>query len=526
MFKRFLIYFALLFALALAAGALLHRQLLSLVIERAACMQGFCDLRIKVKSVDVSSLKLVVDGGYESGLLKGKAVLESLQIEYDLSKLLNPRIIAIRNLGGKLCLELQETEQQQGAGSEFDPAWIFSPHDLIEIELKGLSLSCLEQFEVLPDAVVLDFTLKADTAVLNAATEKGGKIVELLASRNSAAREITAKAELFTSQLKLNLEDLLGKAPRELPGKVSASAVLSFSGGLPVYDLKLQVPPVSAVLLNGARFLNPAIMFKGGNIAATISASNRGAKQVISADVEARNVNAAIDEIVIEDLNTKFGVTEINPLKMRGMSRLTAKRISYGVDLRGIALKYYLTPARLELRELEARLFGGRASIKEMQVPLDGSAWQAQAKLEAIDLERLMEWYPQQHVALSGIVDADLPLRFDEQGFRLEKGRITSRTSGKIKAQQIEAGQPLNETLNLLSNFEYSDLSAGVDYSPKGDLDLRVQIQGKNPAWKQGHPVNLNVNVTENLPALLQSIRLANAKPETLREVVQGDKAR
>ena len=70
-------------------------------------------------------------------------------------------------------------------------------------------------------------------------------------------------------------------------------------------------------------------------------------------------------------------------------------------------------------------------------------------------------------------------------------------------------GQPgLDFALRALQDFRYDVLEAGVDYDVEGNLALAVRLEGRNPGIEGGRPIHYNVNVTENLPVLLRSLRL------------------
>jgi len=47
-----------------------------------------------------------------------------------------------------------------------------------------------------------------------------------------------------------------------------------------------------------------------------------------------------------------------------------------------------------------------------------------------------------------------------------------------------------------------------VQYAEDGVLQLAAQLEGRNPDMKKSPPIHFNVNVQENIPALLQSLRL------------------
>ena len=64
-------------------------------------------------------------------------------------------------------------------------------------------------------------------------------------------------------------------------------------------------------------------------------------------------------------------------------------------------------------------------------------------------------------------------------------------------------------------------LSSKLDYEPSGKLLFNVRLEGKNPAVEQGRPIHLNLNLEEDLPALLASIQLSNHVSETIQERIR-----
>jgi len=59
------------------------------------------------------------------------------------------------------------------------------------------------------------------------------------------------------------------------------------------------------------------------------------------------------------------------------------------------------------------------------------------------------------------------------------------------------------------------------DYKAKGDLELQVHLEGKNPEWQAGKPVHLNLSLQENIPTLLRSLQLGGEISERLRQHYQ-----
>ena len=67
-------------------------------------------------------------------------------------------------------------------------------------------------------------------------------------------------------------------------------------------------------------------------------------------------------------------------------------------------------------------------------------------------------------------------------------------------------GSQLSLVLQALSDFHYNALELGIQYEDD-TLKLTAKLEGKNPDWQQGRPVNFNLTVQENIPALLKSLR-------------------
>jgi hypothetical protein len=55
-------------------------------------------------------------------------------------------------------------------------------------------------------------------------------------------------------------------------------------------------------------------------------------------------------------------------------------------------------------------------------------------------------------------------------------------------------------------------------YAKNGDLNLAVQLQGVNPDMNKDQAINLNVNITDNIPSLLKSLQASRSITDKLEE--------
>ena len=76
--------------------------------------------------------------------------------------------------------------------------------------------------------------------------------------------------------------------------------------------------------------------------------------------------------------------------------------------------------------------------------------------------------------------------------------------------------------VEALSTFQYQVLDVTSDYEPAGDLKLQIHLEGESPDWQAGQPVHLNLNLEENIPALLRSLQLSGEITERVRKQYQN----
>ena len=63
-------------------------------------------------------------------------------------------------------------------------------------------------------------------------------------------------------------------------------------------------------------------------------------------------------------------------------------------------------------------------------------------------------------------------------------------------------------------------MNTEVFYDEDGELLLSVQLQGRNPDMNNGQEVNLNVNITDNIPSLLKSLQASRVITDELERFI------
>ncbi len=182
----------------------------------------------------------------------------------------------------------------------------------------------------------------------------------------------------------------------------------------------------------------------------------------------------------------------------------------------------------ITIEEASVTLLGGRLRARGVDYDVKRETNQLAIELENFDLGRIVALERQFGIEASGALDGRLPLSLSPRGVTIAGGQLRARPPGGVvrytpneAARAMAASNPSVKLVqDALSNYHYTELEADVDYAETGDLTLRVAMAGQNPDWNAGQPINLNVNLTDNIPMLLRSLRLADDISEQVEERV------
>lgn len=174
-------------------------------------------------------------------------------------------------------------------------------------------------------------------------------------------------------------------------------------------------------------------------------------------------------------------------------------------------------------------VFGGQARAHDIRYDRARDTNPFALDLERIDLARIVALEQQQEIEASGTLDGRLPFSLTRHGIRIDDGALHATAPGGViryhpnqtVRSMAEANPNLKLVLNALSNYHYTQLDVGVNYAENGDLALQVAMAGRNPDWNANQPVNLNINLSENIPILLRSLRLAGDISEKVEQRVR-----
>ncbi|SFR64296.1 Dicarboxylate transport [Marinobacter daqiaonensis] len=190
---------------------------------------------------------------------------------------------------------------------------------------------------------------------------------------------------------------------------------------------------------------------------------------------------------------------------------------------------------QLHLDKATAGFAGGMVKIDENRWSLAKELWRVPLIVEGIELSALMNLYPAEGLSGDGILQGRLPVLISANGIRIEGGEISALAPGgtlQLPADRLRGLGQGNAAMDLVArameDFHYRVLDSSINYAEDGALTLDLHLEGSSPQIESERPVVLNINLEENIPALLTSLQLSgrvnDAVTERVRRMLeQGD---
>ncbi|MEX0964887.1 MAG: YdbH domain-containing protein [Pseudohongiellaceae bacterium] len=225
------------------------------------------------------------------------------------------------------------------------------------------------------------------------------------------------------------------------------------------------------------------------------------------------------------DLSTKLFAEATTPLGMQVTNPSSASlgRIDIGLPLQNLSWQYRfdtLTSA-VQLNDFTTEVLGGRLSIPAARYSLTGDRQQIDVVLADIDVATLVGLADYPQLQADGLISGYLPFVLEGNKITIDRGLIGAlNPGGSIRYTPESPAPSSNPSLRLvneaLANYQYQIMNTEVYYDEEGELLLNVQLQGRNPNMNDGQAINLNVNISDNIPSLLRSLQASRVITDEL----------
>jgi hypothetical protein len=340
-----------------------------------------------------------------------------------------------------------------------------------------------------------------------------------------------------------------GNAKAQLNGTLVANDSLTVIHQLQLdpqhWQLEWQMPDIFLLAGNSLQELTPSwpplLTLARGRIGADGNARGDFANASFAGQMNWRlaDVTGIYDTTAFKGLkglvDIKFTTDQINI----GSEGLMVGEIAQGLTLGPLNVQgAYQAPlanlakGKLDIASFQAALLGGQLRLPAAVLDFAQPQQQIQVEFENIDLGLLLAEHPSSDLSGTGKLSGSIPVTLSEKGVSVTDGLLAANSpGGRLQyhsaraAEMAASSQGMKIITDALDDFHYTLLHSAVTYEDTGKLLLNVRLEGKNPAVENGRPINFNVTLEEDLPAMLASLQLSNQISDVIKKRVQ-DKMR
>ncbi len=198
------------------------------------------------------------------------------------------------------------------------------------------------------------------------------------------------------------------------------------------------------------------------------------------------------------------------------------RQFDMGVPVDDIQLRFMLEIEpfqrifRISGHSLSAKIFGGSVDSRDYSYDVINGNGYMNLNVEALELNQILMLEREDFIS-TGKLRGSVPVQIEQGKLSVSKGLIAAlHPGGMLKYQPsqsvvalIDQNESLKVVVDAMSDFHYHSLEVELEYSPEGELVAKTALKGSNPGYENGREINLNLNLEENLGALLESLRLS-----------------
>ena len=247
--------------------------------------------------------------------------------------------------------------------------------------------------------------------------------------------------------------------------------------------------------------------------------------------LEASKIGGFYQETAIIELSTSLSGTVKDSVGFVSdrPSPFSLSSIDLGLPVENISLQYEVdtSQTQLTIRDVEANLFGGRVHSTGLIFDWSAASNSVTIDVERIDISRMLALAAYDSIKATGFVSGTIPITLTGTKPSVGAGRLQVEAPGGAIHYSPEGGMKTgNASLDLvnqaLSNYQYSLMETEVEYLPSGELELGVKLQGRNPDLNDGQRINLNLNISDNIPMLLRSLQSGRSIAEAVERELRA----
>ncbi|NTV06522.1 MAG: hypothetical protein HGA59_08460 [Chlorobiaceae bacterium] len=175
------------------------------------------------------------------------------------------------------------------------------------------------------------------------------------------------------------------------------------------------------------------------------------------------------------------------------------------------------------LSDFSAGFLDGTVAIGHIDYDMAKKEGETMLQVNNIPLQKLLDMQGTKKIYATGNLRGNIPVKMKNDVFEIRDGGMNAEQSGQIiyattPEERAAANQGLRTTYEALSNFLYVHLVSSINMAPDGKSIITIQLKGTNPDFQNGRPIELNLNVEQNLLDLMRSLSISTNVEQVISE--------
>jgi len=244
-------------------------------------------------------------------------------------------------------------------------------------------------------------------------------------------------------------------------------------------------------------------------------------------DLNVQNLSGFYEDSFFVDLDTELSADLSSPLGVRSRNELSATlaNLDAGVSVSNVEWRYEFDSAdrQFSVYDLTTEVLGGNISVPIFDYSGEREENKLNVILTGLDLNYIVNLADYPNLLVDGLISGYLPLILRQDRLTIDGGLVAAlQPGGSIRytpSNPIPSSNPTVQLVNdTLSNYQFETLNTEVYYDENGDLRMQIQLRGTNPNMNAGQAINLNINITDNIPTLLRSLQASRVITDELEQ--------
>ena len=242
----------------------------------------------------------------------------------------------------------------------------------------------------------------------------------------------------------------------------------------------------------------------------------------VKSSLKGSDLEGEIDGYIFKGGELALGLTGWLPLSTPEPARMSWQEVDVGFPMQHTNMSFNLSldPASgvvdIQGLSLQTDVLGGTVNSENYAYNSDTGDGYLMLDLENLDLLQVLA-LEQEDFHAEGKLNGRLPVKIDNDQIYVEDGAVEALAPGGIIQYKpgdsvtslVESNAQMALVVDTLKNFRYDTLESKVDFTTDGILHLSTSLAGSNPEVEGGRRINFNLNIEEDIGALLESLRLS-----------------